>query len=356
LPRNVIARVRKNNVRFFSLSTPRARRRRGTPLRAFFQGSVSPRSGRAELGTPRRGTTRFESRVCRQKRALVNTRALPPPPPPLARLSPPRAPAASLCAPAQGGASDERPGQAPSARRRERQSAPPAAKRPGGGGGGGAPAPHFLDDGDEDDEDVFLDDALDADVAAQEGGAAGVRASWRRPAPPPLDPAHCAIGTCGVRACMRACAAPRAPRRADPACASPRVSLACVCVCAFGAAEFQQMDIDHVIGAPHADWMPGAPPQAAIIRMFGVTAAGARARCAEARTRRAAARPKRCCFCLRCLTHAAFALFAVSAPQAAACAATSTASSPTSSPPCRPRSRPMTWRRSEKPSTCVRAC
>ena len=35
------------------------------------------------------------------------------------------------------------------------------------------------------------------------------------------------------------------------------------------------MDIDYVVGPPHAEWMRGAPPQAAIIRMFGVTAAGA---------------------------------------------------------------------------------
>jgi hypothetical protein len=40
-------------------------------------------------------------------------------------------------------------------------------------------------------------------------------------------------------------------------------------------AEFQQMDIDTIVGPPHAEWMRGAPPQVAIIRMFGVTAAGA---------------------------------------------------------------------------------
>jgi hypothetical protein len=34
------------------------------------------------------------------------------------------------------------------------------------------------------------------------------------------------------------------------------------------------MDIDTIVGPPHADWMRGAPPQVAIIRMFGVTAAG----------------------------------------------------------------------------------
>ena len=43
------------------------------------------------------------------------------------------------------------------------------------------------------------------------------------------------------------------------------------------------MDIDYVVGPPHAEWMQGAPPQAAIIRMFGVTAAGARARRAPQR-------------------------------------------------------------------------
>lgn len=35
------------------------------------------------------------------------------------------------------------------------------------------------------------------------------------------------------------------------------------------------MDIDSIVGPPHAEWMRGAPPQVAIIRMFGVTAAGA---------------------------------------------------------------------------------
>ena len=34
------------------------------------------------------------------------------------------------------------------------------------------------------------------------------------------------------------------------------------------------MDIDTIVGPPHAEWMRGAPPQVAIIRMFGVTAAG----------------------------------------------------------------------------------
>jgi hypothetical protein len=109
-----------------------------------------------------------------------------------------------------------------------------------------------------------------------------------------------------------------------------------VCVCArFCAAEFQQMDIDHVIGAPHAEWMPGAPPQAAIIRMFGVTAAGARPVALVVRMHAAssaASKDAPSVAALQCVTlHAAFALFAVSAPQAAACAATSTASSPTGS-------------------------
>lgn len=36
------------------------------------------------------------------------------------------------------------------------------------------------------------------------------------------------------------------------------------------------MDIDYVVGPPHAEWLRGAPPQVAVIRMFGVTAAGAR--------------------------------------------------------------------------------
>jgi hypothetical protein len=52
---------------------------------------------------------------------------------------------------------------------------------------------------------VFLEDALDADAAAQEGThAAGVRASWRRPAPPALDPALSALGTRTQRTLRRA--------------------------------------------------------------------------------------------------------------------------------------------------------
>jgi hypothetical protein len=64
------------------------------------------------------------------------------------------------------------------------------------------------------------------------------------------------------------------------------------------------MDIDYVVGPPHAEWMRSAPPQAAIIRMFGVTAAGARARARHSVcTRTLHARPGRgmraFCVCVR---------------------------------------------------------
>lgn len=81
------------------------------------------------------------------------------------------------------------------------------SKRPGEQGQGGGPAkrpfesaPEFLDDGEEyEDEDVFLDDAVDGQAAAQAGLGAGVRPNWRRPPPPQLDPAQHSLGACGVR-------------------------------------------------------------------------------------------------------------------------------------------------------------
>lgn len=57
--------------------------------------------------------------------------------------------------------------------------------------------PAFLhNESDEEDIDVFLEDALDAlpeEVCSSIG--VGVRASWLRPSPPTLDSATCAIGT-----------------------------------------------------------------------------------------------------------------------------------------------------------------
>jgi hypothetical protein len=65
------------------------------------------------------------------------------------------------------------------------------------------------------------------------------------------------------------------------------------------------MDIDYVVGPPHAEWMRGAPPQAAIIRMFGVTAAGARARarhsvCTRTLHARLGRGMRAFCVCVRC--------------------------------------------------------
>jgi hypothetical protein len=88
-------------------------------------------------------------------------------------------------------------------------SAPPAPKRPAG-----AAAPAFLEDDDYgEDEDVFLYEALDAQMAGSVGGA---RAHWCRPALPPLDPASCSIGA-RRRARCGACLPSRGvPRQAHP--------------------------------------------------------------------------------------------------------------------------------------------
>lgn len=89
-------------------------------------------------------------------------------------------------------------------------------------GSGKRSAPAFLADDDDyygEDEDVFLDEALAAGTAAQAQDVAGVRASWRRPPPPCLDPATSAL-------------------------------------------EFQGLEVDYVVAAAHPDWMPLAPRQA----------------------------------------------------------------------------------------------
>ena len=135
--------------------------------------------------------------------------------------------------------------------------APPAAKRPAGGN---SAAPAFLDDDDGDDEDMpWMDDAVDAELAELQGSTDGVRAHWLRPALPPLEPSGDAVGETSFPSCACVCCESRLTRVALHAC----------------CAEFQQMDIDTRVGPPHAEWMRGAPPQVAIIRMFGVTAAGA---------------------------------------------------------------------------------
>ena len=155
------------------------------------------------------------------------------------------------------------------------------SKRPGEQGQGGGPAkrpfesaPEFLDDGEEyEDEDVFLDDAVDGQAAAQAGLGAGVRPNWRRPPPPQLDPAQHSLGACGVRNGRRLRLSGR-------------------------HTEFQQMDLDYVVGAP-LPHMTSSPRQVAIIRLFGVTTAGARARSspcvAQRQPRRVLAGNSVCC-------------------------------------------------------------
>jgi hypothetical protein len=93
-------------------------------------------------------------------------------------------------------------------------------------------------------------------------------------------------------------------------------------------AEFQQMDIDTIVGPPHGEWMRGAPPQVAIIRMFGVTAAGAPGLLT--------------CACATLLTLHCGAL------QETACAATYMAFNHTSTPQCRPTSLQTTLKRFAK--------
>ena len=187
--------------------------------------------------------------------------------------------------------------------------APPAAKRPAGGS---SAAPAFLDDDDGDDEDMpWMDDAVDAELAELQGSTDGVRAHWLRPALPPLEPSGDAVGETSF------------PSHAFVCCVSRDVGGSDAC-----CAEFQQMDIDTIVGPPHAEWMRGAPPQVAIIRMFGVTAAGARTLLK--------------CSCPTLLT------LPCRASQEIACAATYTAFSRTSTPRCRPTLLPTTSRRFAK--------
>ena len=82
------------------------------------------------------------------------------------------------------------------------------------------------------------------------------------------------------------------------------------------------MDIDTVVGPPHAEWMRGAPPQVAIIRMFGVTAAGA-------------------CAVLSCRV---LLTLDPSRSQETAFAAIYTVFSRTFTPPCPPTLLRMTWK------------
>ena len=102
-----------------------------------------------------------------------------------------------------------------------------------------------------------MDDAVDAELAELQGSTDGLRAHWLRPALPPLEPSGDAVGETRLPALTHFCAVLTRGSARLP------------------SAEFQQMDIDTIVGPPHAEWMRGAPPQVAIIRMFGVTAAGA---------------------------------------------------------------------------------
>lgn len=89
----------------------------------------------------------------------------------------------------------------PSSTRYHGQRAMQVGKRPAGDAGAGAPnkrtafeAPEFLDDGeDEDGEDVFLDEVMDGGPE-QHDFAAGARAHWFRPRPPPVDSTQDSLG------------------------------------------------------------------------------------------------------------------------------------------------------------------
>ena len=76
-------------------------------------------------------------------------------------------------------------------------SAPPASKRPAGGD---SAAPAFLDDDGDDEDMLWMDDAVDAELAELQTTSDGVRAHWLRPALLPLEPSSTAVGALALSA------------------------------------------------------------------------------------------------------------------------------------------------------------
>lgn len=204
--------------------------------------------------------------------------------------------------------------------------------------------------------------------AAATGSARRSRSSTpqRRQSARACQLAHTPSPTAAV--CRRLSALPPPPSRHHYPSTSPRAPLDSP----FAPAAFQQMDVDYVIGAPHPTLLRNAPPQVAMVRMFGVTSEGApppaglpvsekpRLLCPiRSRAQSAdAAAPRHTSLhsttsdgpCPRARTQRQPPPLH---PQATASAATSTASPPTFTAPSPPASAPTTSTASAKRSTCA---
>jgi hypothetical protein len=164
-------------------------------------------------------------------------------------------------------------------------------KRPGEGDHGGGPAakrpaydeaPDFLDDEDDDvgeADDVFFDAALlDAGAARLADAAAGARPHWQRPRLPPLDPSTDTVCACPVTHVLAVARAQGLSHHLHLPVRLPFGSpTARTLPCATtppSYPDFQQLDLDYIIAAPHTG-LNTPLQQVAVVRLFGVTSTGA---------------------------------------------------------------------------------